>query len=205
MSKIISLPNNLISTTAIVSGAGYSADPKAFFAQFRPAWTEVRSQVLKLETRQSYQQPGNPSYDALVAGDLGRAIELIPASVEGDKALYASLRERRVDFVRCRPVAYPFTPYLVWEMRHYEFNAREGERIFCCELLENEQLFADYAQHDFIVFDDSVAFVHDYDDMGGIRGGWTVSRLDHISELQRLFCWIRGRSRPFDTFASQVR
>lgn len=202
MSKTTSLPSNLVSTADIVTGAEYAETSQAFFSQFRGAWAHVESQVLKLETRQSYQQPGNPSYDALVAGDLARAIDLIPSSVEGDRALYASLRERRVDFVRCRPIGRPLTPYLTWEMRHYEFNAREGERIFCCELTDNARLFSEYAKHDFMVFDDSLAFVHDYNEEGLIRGGWTVSSGDQISELQRLFSWIRSRCRPFDLFVS---
>lgn len=202
MSNNTSLPSNLVSTSSIVSGATYASGAGAFFSQFGAAWNEVRSQVLKLETRQTYRQDGNPSYDAFIAGDMKRAIELIAESVAGDRELYASLRQRRVDFIRCRPVALPMSPYLKWEMKHYEANAGEGERIFCCDIAANESMFSQYALHDFMVFDDVLAFIHDYDESGEIRGGWKTTNADHISELQRLFCWIRGRSVPFDANAA---
>jgi len=48
------------------------------------------------------------------------------------------------------------------------------------------------------VFDDAVAFIHDYDASGTIQGGWSTTDVDHISELQQMFCWIRSRSLPFD-------
>lgn len=166
----------------------------------QPFWGSVASQVLKLETRQVYDQTGNASYEQLAAGNLRRAIELIPVSVQGDADLYRALRERRVDFVRCRPVEYPLTDYLFWELQHYAFNSREGERIFCLPLAAHRALFNEYATHDFMVFDATVGFVHDYDDSGRIRGGWVLEDSKDVLGLIQLFGWIRSCAAPFDRF-----
>jgi len=88
-----------------------------------------------------------------------------------DDELYESLRKRGIDFIRCRPVAFPLTAYMKWAMHAYEHNSRRGERIFWCNEIVLREFFQNTAQHDFMVFDTRVAFVHDYDETGVIKGG----------------------------------
>ncbi len=110
--------------------------------------------------------------------------------------LYNSLRARGVAFIRCRPVAIPLTEYLTWALPSYEFNAAHGEQIYFLDARTFEQ-FGGIAEHDFMVFDDECAFVHDYDDVGQIRGGWRVERASDVRSLLLLFSAVLGVSTPY--------
>lgn len=175
------------STSDIVQTAQQYSDAKSFFARLPDAWDKVSQSVLKLETRQQYKEPGNPSWEALARGDFEEALRLIPASRAVDVPLYMALRERRVEFIRCRPVRLPLTDYLRWEFACYDFNAAHGEQILCAAEAEVAALFKERLHHDFLVFDDRVALLHDYDSNGQIRGGWETSDGEQIAALKEMF------------------
>lgn len=191
---------NRLATSDLVADCTYFDGASSFFANFGAVWRDTKYQVLKLETRQEYQQPDNESYVAFTRGDLRRSMQLLDESVAGDRELYASLRDRGVDFIRCRPISKPMSPYLAWEMQHYEFNSREGERIYCCDLNHVGNIFDQRAKHDFMVFDSSVAVIHNYDSSGGIAGGWMTRDEEKISILQSLFIEIKSHCSPFTMF-----
>jgi len=56
--------NNIISTQSIIKNAKYFSDVSDFFGAFEDLWAKVRGQILKLETRQTYSEPGNESYES---------------------------------------------------------------------------------------------------------------------------------------------
>jgi Family of unknown function (DUF6879) len=182
--------------TKVISGRGsYIENPKDFFGKFPDAWANVKFQTVKLETRQVYREPGNESYEAFESGDFTKAVRLLEKSRLVDVELYASLEKRGVDFIRCRPIVYPLSDYLKWEMECYKFNAKHGELIYFSEDLRP---FDDMAFHDFMVFDREVALVHDYDDRGEIKGGWIVESPEAIDSLISLFGLIKAKSKRFE-------
>ncbi len=189
--------HSLTSTITITTQSPYQPGAAQFFSFFSDAWSDVRGQILKLETRQTYCEPGNPSYEALERGDFDKALELLPQARSEDVALYASLTRRRIDFIRCRPIITPITEYLRWELECYKFNADHGERIY---FLDRSDLFDEYALHDFMVFDRHVAFIHDYSTRGELRGGWIVKDTAHIDSLLALFSVIKAASVHYLTY-----
>lgn len=189
-----------VSTSDLVRKARRLQDAEAFFALFPSAWRSLRREVWKLETRQVYQEPGNPSWELLVEGDLAGALALIPSVRQVDVDLYNSLAERGVEFLRCRPVQLPLTSYLEWELGCYDFNAKHGEKIFFVDRNESSELFDSYALHDFLIFDDHLALVHDYDDKGLIRGGWEITAAEDIKRLRELYECVRQAAVPFLDF-----
>lgn len=187
---------NHLSTKNIVAQHGsYIDNPKDFFSKFPDAWTNARFQVVKLETRQVYREPGNESYEALEAGAFDEAVRLMEKSRQCDIALYESLEKRGIDFIRCRPVVYPISEYLRWEMESYKFNAKRGEKIYFTEDLAT---FKSMALHDFMVFDRDFAVVHDYSDAGEIMGGWVVRSPLAIDDLLYIFALIKSRAGRFE-------
>src|SRR5690606_36659391 len=98
-------------------------------------------------------ESGQSSFEAWMAGDRARAQALVDESRQDDVPLYASLKERNVDFVRCRPVRKPLSSYLQWELQCYHFNAQHGERILFLDDAVFQRAFAADIQHDFMVFD----------------------------------------------------
>jgi hypothetical protein len=191
---------SLVSTAELVREGRRFDGAEAFFGRFSPAWASVQREVWKLETRQTYEEPGNPSWERLAQGDFEGAVRLIPSVREADLALYASLAARKVRFLRCRPVSQPLAPYLRWEIEVYKFNAAHGEEIFFFDAAAAADPPIRFAEHDFMIFDDRVAFVHDYDAAGSIQGGWELTSPDAIAELRALYQELLGRSTPFREF-----
>jgi hypothetical protein len=186
-----------ISIDKVVENMEYHNSPKDFFSQFPKAFSQVKYQVLKLETKQTYLEPGNPSFEMMASGNFEKSLRLIPEVRSSDGYLYRQLKDRGVDFIRCRPVKYPFSQYLKWEFETYKYSAEMLERIFCCLFSETATLFETIATKDFMVFDSSIAFVHDYDKDGLIQGGWVTNDLQHILMLQSVFIHIKSFSSPF--------
>lgn len=108
------------------------------------------------------------------------------------------MSEKKVDFIRCRPVVLPISEYLKWEIECYKLNEQRGERIY---FAERNDLFDRYAMHDFMVFDRFGAMVHDYDEFGEIKGGWAVRDIELVDDLIMLFSVIKGSSVNYTMFS----
>lgn len=193
---------NLITTTRLVSGARYVSGALDYFREFDYAWDEVEAQVLKLETKQSYREPGNISYEEFVKGNYKKAMELLPEVRKEDETLYSKLRQNGIDFIRCRPVVLPLTHYLRWEVGCYNINAEYGEKIYFTEQL---QYFDEFANHDFMVFDRFVGVVHDYSGDGELLGGWVLVDRDQVENLIAIFALIKAVSIGYTKFIARYQ
>lgn len=189
------------STELAAKGGTYYGSPSSFFAFFPDAWARVGVRVRKLETRQTYREPGNPAWEALQIYGIEAAAELITTVRHADFELYSRLRQRGVDFVRCRPVSLPPTEYLRFAFCAYVVNSGQGERILISRA--DLEAFRTSALHDFMVFDEDFAVIHDYDRSGEIRGGWVVTRLEDIAGLITVFDSVVDASVPFGQFLGE--
>ena len=131
---------------------------------------------------------------------MAEAISKIPAARECDLELYSDLAARGVDFVRCRPIKFPLSDYLKWELECYKFNADHGERIYIGTGDKLIHIYEEFVLHDFMVFDQRLAFIHDYDESGEIRGGWTTTETEAIDRLISIFGTIKSLSMPLEQF-----
>ncbi len=196
--------SNLTSTKNISTMAEYFDTPSSFFENFSSAWESVSCQVLKIESRQTYIEPGNKSYEQMKSGNMDAAIAMIPIVRSSDHELYSNLKDRGVDFVRCRPLTLPLSEYMKWEIECYKYNIRYGERIFITDKKEFQGLFSNLVLHDFMVFDRNIAFIHDYNFLGEIQGGWLIQNQSHIDQLICLFGLIKSVSMEFNYYISSV-
>lgn len=171
-----------------------------FFSNFSDAWASARGQVWKLETRQTYSESGNLSLDKALEGKWAEAVALIPEVRKVDDDLYQMVRDKKLEFLRCRPIEFPLSPYLRWELEVYKYNHEQGERIFCCNRYSLDKIFEEFAKHDFMIFDARLAFVHDYDKDGLISGGWMVSDQEKIRNLISLYGFIKANCQDFRLF-----
>lgn len=190
---------NIKPISEIIQNAKYYDSVSGFFGGFSRAWNDVKGQVLKIETRQTYDETGNESYDAWINGDHKIALELMHKVRKVDVPLYNNLNAKAVDFIRCRPIRFPISSYLLWEMECYKFNSRFGEKIFFVDY-EKYKTFEKFISHDFMVFDTNQAFIHNYDTKGLIQGGWIVSNQADIELLIMLFALIKANSKEFNVF-----
>jgi hypothetical protein len=189
----------LSSTSEIVSEVEYIPLKDAFLKNFSLAFGATRCQILKLETLQFYNEQGNPSFDAFIAGDLSTSIEKIRASKADEAEAYQHLSEGCIEFLRVRSVVRPLSDYLKWELLNYNQNQAMGERIFLWNSLSSGDFFDKHARHDFMVFDARFAMVYDYDDEGVLKGGWFLDDTEKIAELIAIFGFAKANSSNFQS------
>ena len=188
--------NIFIPTKELVQLCDYSSSPTDFFSHFSSGWDRARGQVIKLETRQSYVEPGNESLNAALSGDLKKSVELIPITRSCDDELYDMVAKKRLQFIRCRSVETPRSVYLDWELEVYKYNSR-AEQITCFNYAAVEDFFDQNIQHDFMVFDASFAVIHNYDQVGEIQGGWFSGDQKVIRSLLANFSFLKANSQDF--------
>lgn len=100
---------------------------REYLDDFWVHYREASGDFWKLERRQHFVEPGVPSWDAFVAGDWERALELAEETrVELRRYLTEShhLHRRRI-----RVVEEPVTSYLQWEMQMLRIRVEEGDNI----------------------------------------------------------------------------
>jgi hypothetical protein len=190
---------NFVPTDKIHTSGRY-LDPKDFFQSMGGVFDTTRSQILNLETRQEYYEENNISLENYLTGKFEESRINLPITRLDDVSLYYDLIERGVDFIRCRPLKFPLNDYSKWELNVFKFNPKYCERIFCCNYLSIDDILINYAKNDFMVFDSSVAYIHDYNNIGKINGGWIIDNIEHIIELQKLFIFIKSQCQPFEYF-----
>lgn len=173
----------------------YHNSPQAFFNSFSHAWNEVRFTIFKIETRQEYREPENQSYQAWMNQEYEKSRLLLAESRACDIELYSSLAKRSVDFIRCRPLVLPPSPYLQWELEIYAINAAYGEHIYVTQDLT---LFQTITLNDFIVFDQNFACIHNYNQLGELQGGWTINSPTNTMELANIAREIKAQCIPLE-------
>lgn len=83
----------------------------------------------KLERRQSFREPGYPSWEAFDRGDWAESLRLIEAERADLLALSEDADQHGIELFRVRVVEMPLTPYLHWELSLLKVRAECGERI----------------------------------------------------------------------------
>lgn len=177
--------------------------PEGFRAAFRGYWSdESLKSVFKLERRQLYQEPDNPSYVAFASNDWERAMALLP-EVAHEEGLRLPIPPWR-HFVRTRALVNPLSDYLRWETRLYDFNALYGEHIVIVDLSDERRDTVLWHADDFVLFEDRVAFIHDYDSAGVLRGAWQVHDASLLVQYGRLAKAFLDRSTPLGVFRHET-
>lgn len=200
MRKNTSLNYKLESTSDILKNQEYFTSPETFFGNFADAYSNLNSRVLKLETRQEYSVLDIASYNAMLEGRVTDLQKAISKFREVDDDLYLFIKKKQADFIRCRPIKFPINSYIKWEIECYKYNADKGEKIFFVDYDELDNIFLHYALHDFMIFDSKIAFIHDYDEKGNIRGGWKIIESSSIESLIYLFSLIKEKCIDFRNF-----
>lgn len=174
--------------------------PEDFRREFRDASRRVTGRVYKLERRQTFQEPGNPSWEAFAAGDMRRALDLIDENRAAQRDFKKIFDDRDAHFYRLRIIEDPLSSYLKWELAHFRLNAEEGEKIY----IVNQAMVADldlrYRLDDYTIFDRSLAFFLNYSDDGLFLHADLVSDRTVIAELVALSEEVLARSIPFEDY-----
>lgn len=112
------------------SADGYRLDQSQYQQDFDAnLWRIDGADSWKLERMQNYSEVGFPSWEAFVAGNWNRALQLYEEERPNIIAFNREFQRHRSHLYRVRVVIEPITPYVQWEMHCLKLRAECGERI----------------------------------------------------------------------------
>jgi hypothetical protein len=169
-------------------------------APFGQCWDSARSGASKVETWQTYQEPGTQSLKAFESGEYGKALGLIAEEALVDGFVYDDIREKGRAVTRFRLVKLPLTDYLEWEFWNYRVREGLGEAVRIVDRTGDEGGLPSSSWFDFLLFDDSAALVHDCGTDGLQVGGWLVTSRYVLDRLGRTVADLREQSVALEGF-----
>src|SRR5438094_7043494 len=87
--------------------------------EFGSLFDELKSQWIKVEFMQEYNESGRPAYDTFKRGDYEKAASLVRSTVARQTYMYDLASKKNLTLSRIRVYETPLSSYL----RHYEIHA----------------------------------------------------------------------------------
>ena len=168
-----------------------SADPD------RPVW-QLISRIASHRTVARH----SCSWPALTSLTRSGALGLVAEEALLDGFVYDDIRSKDRSLTRFRLVKLPLTGYLEWEFWNYRVREGLGEVVRIVDRTGAEGDLRSSSCFDFLLFDDSVALIHDYGTAGLQVGGWLVSSRDVLDRLGRTVADLREQSVALEGFIS---
>ncbi|MFF6955733.1 DUF6879 family protein [Streptomyces sp. NPDC008317] len=150
----------------------------------------------KLERRQDFREPGDPSWNAFTQGDWEGALRLIEAQREELLDLSRLAASHGCRLLRVRAVEFPLTAYLRWELNLLRVRAECGELI---RVIGPEHL-AEYEHEgpvpELVTLNDDTVYEILYDADGVLEGlcGTSIGERGIVSRRGSKGCTRRGRT-----------
>lgn len=190
LERIRDVPAELFSTLE-----SYVAD---FYEDYR------NTVVWKLERGQTFREPGDPSWEALVFGDWKRAMRL--NEEERDSVADAAARDsaRSVESRRVRVVERPVSAYLQWEMHFFRLLAEAGDsiRVIDAELVRDRERVGPLPE---VVVVGRKLFEVIYDDAGTATGARRVDDPEIVAACRDEIASLHAQGEPvLDYFAREI-
>jgi hypothetical protein len=105
---------------------GERLELREYYADFRRNFPHAR-EFWKLESGQSFAEPGNASWEAFNRGDWAASLRLIE-DLRGDlKEYFREVEAAGTSTYRVRIVSLPLTPYMQWELHVLRLRDEAGE------------------------------------------------------------------------------
>jgi hypothetical protein len=181
--------------------------PEVDLASYSDAFDEAYKQIVfwKLERRQTFREPGVPSWEAFAAADWDRALELNERERDTVRAKVSEDESLGVESRRLRVVEHPVTPYLQWEMQYFRLLAEVGEDLRVIDASRVRHLEADRLLPEVVVLGDRVLFEVLYDAEGTAYGARRIDDPQVIAEAGGEVADLYTTAEPLlDYFAREI-
>ncbi len=168
------------------------------------AWEELKrsKEFLKLECRQHFVEPGNPSWDLFAVGDWAGALQAIDR-VEDQLREYLSLLESgSLAARRLRIVQLPVSPYLQWELQLLARWCKRGEdvRVVIADAPESKELTE---LGELNILDERMCYEALYSDSGELTGAKKYTTTATVATLRTTVENVVNRAEPLLPFFEQ--
>jgi hypothetical protein len=177
-----------------------------YLADFRARfWRTDASGGWKLERRQTFREPGNPSWEAMTEGDWEQAMSLLREGREDVRKYQEKIRAHGFQFRRVRIVDTPYSQYLRWELNSLIIRHQCGDRIRTLPAEEVRDLERGHPLPEIVVLGGNAVYQVSYDHtglpVGAVRSMNQHAVRDWIDLIRALY--ERGENLP-DFFAREI-
>lgn len=161
--------------------------PELDLAAYSDAYDEAYEKIIfwKLERRQTFREPGVPSWEAFASGDWDRALELNERERATVRAKVVEDERLGVESRRLRVVEHPVTPYLQWEMQYFRLLAEAGEDLRVIDAPSMRHWEAGRLLPEIVILGDRVLFEVLYDAEGTAYGARRIDDPKVIADAGR--------------------
>ena len=183
---------------------GTELDFPAYSADFDREYATLTGVIWKLERHQTFREPGDPSWEAFMAGDWSQALELNEADRPEAAAQVAEERARGVETRRVRVVDHPPTPYVQWEMQYLRLLAEAGDEprvLPSAEVRDWESRYGDLPE--VLVFADRLVYLLRYDGAGEPSGCRRIDTPEAVRGTAREIADLYERAEPLLTYVNR--
>lgn len=181
--------------------------PELDLGAYSDAYDEVYEHIVfrKLERRQTFREPGVPSWEAFAAGDWDRALELNELERDAVRAKVSEDYRLGVTSRRLRVVEHPVTPYLQWEMQYFRLLAESGEDLRVVDASQVRHLETDRLLPEIVILGDRVLFEVLYDAEGTAYGARRIDDPEVLAEAGKEVAELYAAGEPLlDYFAREI-
>ncbi|WP_188991944.1 DUF6879 family protein, partial [Saccharopolyspora thermophila] len=154
----------------------------------------------KLERRQHFREPGNPSWEAFARHDWPEAMRLIQSQREEFSAESEEAERIGVTLFRIRVVAKPFTPYLHWELHLLKARADCGEKIRVLAVEDVAPFESHEALPEILTVGRDTVYEIRYSDDGVLDGAVRHTDLEAATRCKDFLADLYARGEELDRF-----
>ena len=172
-----------------------------YIADYNTISGSLDGDIWKSERAQSFREPGNPSWEAFVAGRWDDAVASAAESLPELIDYFAGLAGQGSRFYRVRAVEFPLTAYLHWELYVLRVRAQAGERIRIAlprVTASAESLHGTIPE--LVILGHAAGYVVDYGADGTPRGAEKFVDADAILRCRAVLQKIYDESADFEQF-----
>jgi hypothetical protein len=167
-------------------------DLDAYMADFSENESKISDRCNKLERRQYFEEPYDPSWRAFAAGDWEESLRLDEELARADTAeMYATYARRGIEWRRVRVVELPVTPYVQWELHGLKLRVECGEHISVIPAESVSKYEIDRLASEVIILGSQVMYEVLYDKSSVLCGGRRINDQAVIqacrSEIEQLY------------------
>jgi hypothetical protein len=167
------------------------------------SWKLVKKEFFKLETLQIYEP--TPGLQEFQKGEIEKARRLMKEFLLSDPAYpYEMIKKQGIKFIRLHIIDLPLSNYLKFEIESYKISAQLGEQIFFIKRENLKDLNLTLELKDFLMFDEKIVIVHQYDPQGVWQSSYLIEDPEEIAKYVSLKKILMTKATPMKEFLRDI-
>ncbi len=176
-------------------------EERGFDDLFSEYWKNTRTEFFKCEVQQAYDEEGEEEFISLFKeGKIDELHQMLREDVQDSNSIWQDAIKRGIDFFRIHVYTSPISDYLRFELEAYRIQSKVGnERIW---MVSHDLMKSKYHGElkDFMVFDNKVAMIVEYDSDHKIKDVLLTDENDDMDRLRKLRQIMIESGEPIDDF-----